>query len=698
MPDRGARASFMRAAGAGSLVALVIDLLMLSDGRLSLWQQEGLLGSFYDAQGRAFLHGHLYVPPAAASFEGFVINGRTYLYFGPFPALLRLPILLITHALDGRMTQLSMLLALIVLLAGGNIAQWRIRELIRPAAPLARGERAGAFMLALALGAGGVTLFLLSWPVVYHEAELWGAALSVAAIAAVLGVIARPGIGRIALAGVLALLAVQARVSVGLGPIVALAILALGALARLLAQRGFVRRVCRPLSELGPPRATVATVAALVAAFVIPLASAVALNEAKFGSALSLPLAKQVDTRIDPVQRAYVIANHGAIDGLQFVPTTLLAALRPDAIGTVRAFPFIGLPNSPPTVIGSVTFNALLPSLSALTSMPLFCLLTLAGIVVLVRRGQIVLLGLVLATAVGFVPALAFGSTATRYLADLLPCLWVGACAGMSGLLGGDPARHRRAASDPARRRRRATSAWLTVAAVLVVAAILINGSVGLVQQRLLAPGDSAAQRASFVGTQDSIDRFLGRAPHGVYTGASLPTHALGTAGDLFVLGDCAGLYVEGLSGSWLPVERSAESGLHELSVVFGSGGPPQALLTLGSGRSRVTVIVRQRPGRAAFSVAVGGRVVGSGAPVPVEVGRPTPVTVSIDRLNGRWVLSVAVPGATNAVLGLVPYDRLARVTLGAGPGVAPFMGRVVAVPEPTPVCHQLARRAGLTG
>jgi hypothetical protein len=685
MPDRGARAPFLRAACAGSLVALVLDLLMLSDGRLSLWQREGLLGAFYDAQGRAFLHGHLSLPPAAASFEGFVIGGKTYLYFGPFPALIRLPILVLTHALDGRMTQLSMLLALVVLMVGGTAVQWRTRELIRPGAPLVRGERAGAFLLALALGCGGVTLFLLSWPVVYHEAELWGAALSVAAIGAVLGVVARPDPGRIALAGLLALLAVQARVSVGLGPIVALAVLSVGVVALLACRRGLWTSVACPLSALGPPGAGVRTLVALVAAVAIPLGSAVAVNEAKFGSAFGLPLAKQVDTRIDPVQRAYVAANHGAVDGLQFVPTTLLAAVRPDAIGTVRAFPFLGLPNSPPTVIGAVQFNALLPSLSAFTSMPLFCLLTLAGIVVLVRRGPIVLLGLLLATGVGFVPALVFGSTATRYLADLLPCLWVGACIGLYGLLSGDFVR-----------RPRAVPAWLSVGAVLVVAAILINGSVGLVQQRLLAPGASMAERASFVSTEESIDKFLGRSPHGVFTGASLPTGAGGTAGDLFVLGRCAGLYVESFGGSWLPVERTARSGLHQLSVVFAPRGGP--LLTLGSGPRRVTVIVRQRSGRAAFSVTVGGRVVGAGAPVRLAVGGPTRVTVSIDRLNGRWFLSLAVPGASSAVLAPVPYDRLAAVTLGAGPGVAPFAGHVAAVPEPAPICNALARRARLYG
>ena len=52
----------------------------------------GLLGSFYDIQGRALLHGHLAVPNGSVSFEGFVIGGRTYVYFGLVPAVLRLPI------------------------------------------------------------------------------------------------------------------------------------------------------------------------------------------------------------------------------------------------------------------------------------------------------------------------------------------------------------------------------------------------------------------------------------------------------------------------------------------------------------------------------------------------------------------------------------------------------------------------------
>src|SRR5436309_1682809 len=225
---------------------------MLTAGHATLTRDTGLLGSFFDAPGHALLHGHLAVSPSQASFEGFDVGGRTYLYFGPVPALLRLPVLLFTHSLDGRLTELSMLVAFVVLLGAGAVLHWRARRLVRPEAPIGRADAAAAFLLQLALGAGAVPLFLASWAVVYHEVELWGAALAVAATAAVLGVIARPSAARIAWAGVLAALAVNTRVSVGLGPILALGVLSAGCAAAVLAprlERGGRRR------HAGPPAA-----------------------------------------------------------------------------------------------------------------------------------------------------------------------------------------------------------------------------------------------------------------------------------------------------------------------------------------------------------------------------------------------------------------------------------------------------------
>jgi len=670
----------MRAALAGSLLAFVLDALMLSGGHVSFWRSAGLLSSFYDLQGRALLHGHLAVPNGSASFEGFVIDGHTYVYFGLVPSLFRLPFLAVTHGLDGRMTQLSMLAGFVVLLLAGAKLHWRVREFMRPGAPVSRAGRAAAFLVALALGAGAVPLFLASWPVIYHEAELWGAAFSIAGICAVLAVVQEPSTRRIAWAGLLALLAVNTRVSVGLGPTLALLIVAIAVAAH---GRVHVLTLFGPREVARPLR----TAALIGAAAAIALGSAVAVNEARFHSAFSIPLDKQVDTQIDPTQRAFVAAYHGAATGLRFLPTTLLATVRPDAIGTTRAFPFIGLPSSPPTVIGSVRFNALLPQLSAFTSMPLFCVLLVLGIPGLLRTKRAYpLLGALIATGAAFAPALLFGSTATRYLADLLPFLFLGACIGVHA-----PSRLRERVMGSARLRRLS----LAAAGILVVVAIAVNGSVGLVEQRLIAPSTSAATRASFVSAQDAIDRFLGRSPRGVHAGAAVPTRALGPVGDLFVLGRCDGLYVESFGGTWLPVERSAGAGLFDLAVHF----PPTwtgfaPLLSIGSVTLGATPT---SDGRVVFSVRVAGRPIISSA--AVAVGSEARISASIDRLGGAWFLSVDVPHAGGVLHVLIPYDPAARAAFGvdrSDPHSPRFPGSVSEVPEPTPVCDRIARRAGL--
>ncbi len=64
--------------------------------------------------------------------EGFVIDGRTYMYFPPFPAMLRVPVLIVTDRFDGRLTTVSMLLAWIVLAVATATLFWNVRMLVRP--------------------------------------------------------------------------------------------------------------------------------------------------------------------------------------------------------------------------------------------------------------------------------------------------------------------------------------------------------------------------------------------------------------------------------------------------------------------------------------------------------------------------------------------------------------------------------------
>ena len=70
-----------------------------------------IFSNFFDTQAESFLRGDLAVPTGSLGIEGFRHDGHEYTYFGPLPAILRLPVAARTQSLDGRLTAPSMLLA-----------------------------------------------------------------------------------------------------------------------------------------------------------------------------------------------------------------------------------------------------------------------------------------------------------------------------------------------------------------------------------------------------------------------------------------------------------------------------------------------------------------------------------------------------------------------------------------------------------
>lgn len=689
-PDRTLdRRRFMRAATAGSAVSLLVYMWMLLGPHLSLVRGRGVLGSFLDAQARSLLHGHLSVPPAQASIEGFLIHGHTYLYFGIVPSLLRIPVLLITHSLDGRLTPSSMLLAFLVLMAGTCTLHWQVRELVRPDSDIGRDDLWAAFIMQVAVGAGSVVLFLAAWPVVYDELETWGAAFAIAGVSAVVAVFFQPAGRRIAWAGLLSILAMNSRPSVGLAPALALVALAIGILARMSARRLGLRTrlaaIAGAIAGFGPPVADRSgrTVACLFGAALIALASAALIEYARFGT-FGLPVTDQVGVKLDPVALAALRANHGSLFGLQFLPSQLLAAARPDAVGSVRAFPFIGLPHGLPTNVGNVRFESVEQSLSTTTSMSLLCLLTVAALPALVRRSALrQLTGILIACAIAFVPVLVNADIATRYLSDALPLLVLGSLIGLQTILARNRGRDNRA-------RRFGLVAG---ASILTAWGIAMNGGAGLVVQRLVAPDTPEGDRAAFVSTQESIDRFLGRRPHGVRFGATLPAQATGALGNLFVVGRCAGLYTVGMGGSWLPVEQTASTGLHELVMrLRPTSSASEAVLTLGRGPNRVTLTVSGNPEAVRFGIRVGGRT--EGVSEPIRMSSPAHLTMSIAQFAGRFSATVLVDGR-RLFAEYVPGNE-SPTTIGADPGdphLRHFSGEIVPVVLDAPVCRRIVQR-----
>ena len=187
----------------GAAVILVPYLWVLTDlwnGRPSLFRTviaDHRLSNFYEIQGRALLAGHLYVPNGSLGVEAFLHGGRQYMYFGLFPSLIRLPVLLVTHSLDGRMTAISVLLAWIVTALTSGAILWHCRVSLRGSSHLGNFEAASYAMVFATLLGGSALVNLAANPWVYSEDIAWSVALSLVATVAVIAVLARPSWWRV---------------------------------------------------------------------------------------------------------------------------------------------------------------------------------------------------------------------------------------------------------------------------------------------------------------------------------------------------------------------------------------------------------------------------------------------------------------------------------------------------------------------
>jgi hypothetical protein len=76
-----------------------------------------VLGAAYDSQAEHFLHGNVDVDGDATRHEGIIVNGKARMYFGPFPAFLRMPLNFLWPAQRGNWSRLSGLAAAIIALS-----------------------------------------------------------------------------------------------------------------------------------------------------------------------------------------------------------------------------------------------------------------------------------------------------------------------------------------------------------------------------------------------------------------------------------------------------------------------------------------------------------------------------------------------------------------------------------------------------
>ena len=138
-----------------------------------------VLGGAYDSQAEHFLRGDVGVDSAAIAHETMLVNGKVRMYFGPFPALLRIPFNFIYPPGHGKWSRISGFCAgVIALFAFAGLVQTTLRS-----SPLSSGARnwiGNACVIGFALGSP--LLLLLGNLSIYDEAIIWGLAWSIAAL------------------------------------------------------------------------------------------------------------------------------------------------------------------------------------------------------------------------------------------------------------------------------------------------------------------------------------------------------------------------------------------------------------------------------------------------------------------------------------------------------------------------------------
>jgi hypothetical protein len=138
-----------------------------------------VLGGAYDSQAEHFLRGDVDVDVDTIGHEAMIVNGKVRMYFGPFPALLRIPLNFLYPAGHGKWSRISGFCAgMISLFAFAGLVRIALRS--SPLSSRARNWLGNACVIGFALGSP--LLLLLGNLSIYDEAIIWGLALSLAAI------------------------------------------------------------------------------------------------------------------------------------------------------------------------------------------------------------------------------------------------------------------------------------------------------------------------------------------------------------------------------------------------------------------------------------------------------------------------------------------------------------------------------------
>ncbi|HWD09683.1 MAG TPA: hypothetical protein VHA57_11395, partial [Actinomycetota bacterium] len=370
---------------AGFLVGAAVSLalyLFIAQGGFPLASRLKTREHYYTAEAIGLLHGRLWVPKQALTFECFMDRGHCYGYFGITPTLLRVPVVtLFGPGVKTDITEFAYFTLGFCLIAAA--AWWLSRQLVVLWAAEPAGRPFGiAGVVAGFAGLGATPLiFLASRPTVYEEAILWGVAFALIALAAALSFCRRPRWSMAVVLVVADALGILARPTVGATGLVATGVLALWMLID--AGRRRTGRGAKVVEALRRP--------ALVAVFLIAGAgvaavSASAVSILKFHT-VSPPYRDQL-LLLGRASRIAPFTHFAGVNGA-VIPTHLLSTMLPKALKLVAGRPYVLLGEYRPIAVWPAHRADLVwePTSSVPDALPFSLLGLLGGLGVVVAAG-----------------------------------------------------------------------------------------------------------------------------------------------------------------------------------------------------------------------------------------------------------------------------------------------------------------------
>jgi hypothetical protein len=421
-----------------AFLVLLYACWLVSGGTWNLVAPEAISG-FYDAQARALLDGRWDVECHIISSEALRVGDKCYGYFGPVPGLARVPLLYLFPAMDGLWGRLSRVIATLISFSLAYAVMGHIFQ----ASGVGRSMSSvvGATLFASAAITATTSIFLLSPAFIFHEAIAWGAVFTTAGLYQLSRHLQGRGMAALYWASSFAFLAVQTRANIGFGLLAAIFAMSFLMLAgQVLEGSGVSGRATKNLQKafrIDPanrPELLWTHYGSVMAICLIIAVSPFAVALWKWGSLSLLPLDIHQQLINDPARSNRTMGSFVQLSNMIYLGRHYFTLF---SMKSAAVFPYfdMGPWDWDPERFDGTGFDGGEPFLSIPVALPLFVLLSMSGMIAMIRLEWARHLRLpVLGGMCGGLSILFVAGVSHRYLHDLWPFLIITGGAGVAVL------------------------------------------------------------------------------------------------------------------------------------------------------------------------------------------------------------------------------------------------------------------------